>query len=149
MNFTEENILLNVERATKEELLQFISEYALEIGVATNVKEVMEDFLQREKEVSTGFTHGIAIPHAKSVAVTKCFVLYIRTKEGIDWGTLDESAVTDVFAVFVPKENSSALHLKVISSLAEELIEPEFIEVIRCLNTSSELANYLNKKLRK
>lgn len=118
MEFTKENILLDIEASSKDKLLHMISEYANQRGVVTNTIEVFDAFIKREDENSTGLQDGFAIPHAKCDGVVIPTVLYIRTKESIEWETFDESEVKHVFALLVPKKDSGTIHLVMLSKLA-------------------------------
>mgnify|MGYP000349830141 FL=1 len=80
------------------------------------------DFLEREKEFSTGLQDGFAIPHARTDNVKKVTVMFLRNKDGIDWQTLDDEPVKYIFALLVPKQSAGDVHLKMISSLATALI---------------------------
>ena len=61
----EEYIFFDVDAASKEELLDFISEKALEFGITDSKEGLKDAFLKREEEYTTGLQDGFAIPHAK------------------------------------------------------------------------------------
>ncbi|MGO3074037.1 MAG: PTS sugar transporter subunit IIA [Pseudolactococcus laudensis] len=147
MDVTKENILLDLAGFSKADILNRISDYAFKINVVNNVTQTYLEFIHRENEVSTGFTKGIAIPHAKTDAVLKPTILYIRLRDAVDWSTLDDSLVTDIFALLVPEHHIENLHLKMISILASELMEEEFMETIRNLSKKEDIANYLMNKM--
>ena len=62
----EEYIFFDVDAASKEELLDFISEKALEFGITDSKEGLKDAFLKREEEYTTGLQDGFAIPHAKT-----------------------------------------------------------------------------------
>ena len=62
----EEYIFLDVDVSSKEQLLDFVSEKALKMGITDNKEGLKSDFLKREAEYSTGLQNEFAIPHAKS-----------------------------------------------------------------------------------
>ena len=49
----EEYIFLDVDVASKEQLLDFVSEKALKMGITDNKEGLKSDFLKREAEYST------------------------------------------------------------------------------------------------
>ena len=102
MKFEKEDVLLNVNVADKESLLKKISEYAEEIGFTNDPEGLLGSFKKREEEYSTGLQDGFAIPHAKSEAVERVGIIYVRLEKPIEWKTYDNKPVTDVFALMVP-----------------------------------------------
>ena len=105
------------------------------------------DFLEREKEFSTGLQDGFAIPHARTDNVKKVTVMFLRNKDGIDWQTLDDEPVKYIFALLVPKQSAGDVHLKMISSLATALLEDEFKDTIISSNDKAELTRYILKMM--
>ena len=105
------------------------------------------DFLEREKEFSTGLQDGFAIPHARTDNVKKVTVMFLRNKNGIDWQTLDDQPVKYIFALLVPKQSAGDVHLKMISSLATALLEDEFKDTIISSNDKAELTRYILKMM--
>lgn len=56
----EEYIFLDVDVASKEQLLDFVSEKALKMGITDNKEGLKSDFLKREAEYSTGLQNEFA-----------------------------------------------------------------------------------------
>ncbi|WP_026893269.1 PTS sugar transporter subunit IIA [Lacrimispora aerotolerans] len=142
----EEYLFFDVDVRTKEEALNFISQKALELGLTDNAEGLKKDFLKREEEFSTGLQDGFAIPHAKSDFAKKLGVFYVRCKSSISgWETMDDRAVTDLFALIVPKESADNEHLMMISRLATGLLEEEFKETVKTASHKGELMGYLKR----
>lgn len=147
MDFEEENILLDVIVTSKEELFNFIADYAYKLGYISDVVKTRMAFIEREEEYSTGLQDGFAIPHAKSSAVVKPTVLFIRLNQEIEWETFDDSAVKNVFALMVPKEDGGTVHLEMLSRLATALLEDEFIKHIQRLDDKKQLVALIKKEM--
>lgn len=144
--FKDEYLFFDVDINTKTEALKFISHKALELGLTDDEDGLLGDFLKREEEFSTGLQDGFAIPHAKSDFAKKIAILYVRAKNNISgWETLDDSVVTDMFALIVPKENAGNEHLMMISKLATSLLEDDFKAKIKTSDNKAELAEYISK----
>ena len=103
MDFTEENILLDVVVASQSELFKSVARYAEKLGFVKDVEKVYEAFVERESEYSTGLQDGFAIPHAKSPYVLAPTVLFIRLENELEWETFDESRVKKYFCFACPK----------------------------------------------
>ena len=65
-------------------------------------QEILDALEAREHTMSTGIGLGIAIPHASSSRVTQVVAAFGRSKEGIEFGSLDHTPVRFVvlFVVF-------------------------------------------------
>ena len=147
MKFEKEDVLLNVNVADKESLLKKISEYAEEIGFTNDPEGLLGSFKKREEEYSTGLQDGFAIPHAKSEAVERVGIIYVRLEKPIEWKTYDNKPVTDVFALMVPPKNAGNTHLKMLANLSTALLEDDFKQNLKTLNDSQEIAKYIRKKI--
>lgn len=144
--FKEKYVFFDTNVTTKNEALEFISDRALDLGLTDNKDGLLKDFLKREEEFSTGLQDGFAIPHAKSDYAKKVAIIYVGCKNTIDeWETLDDSSVTNLFALIVPKENAGNEHLMMISKLAASLLDDEFKTFVKSANDKSKLTEYILK----
>lgn len=144
----EEYIFLDEDLATKEDALKFISHQAINLGLTDDENGLLEDFQKREKEFSTGLQGGFAIPHAKSDYAKKAAILYVSCKHELKgWETLDETAVTHLFALIVPKTSAGEEHLMMISKLATSLLEDEFKDNLKSISDKEELKEYILKNM--
>ena len=90
---------------------------------------------------------GFAIPHARSNHVKKAAILYLRTDEAIEWGTMDDKKVNYLFSLLVPEQNEGNLHLQMISKLATCLLEDEFKNTVKSATNKLELKDYILKNM--
>lgn len=139
---------MNIEAETKKEALEFVSEKAEELKLTDNKEGLLGAFINREEEFSTGLQGGFAIPHAKSEYAQKAAVLYVRLKKPLlDWETMDDQPVTELFALIVPEANAGNDHLMMISKLATSLLEDDFKDTLKSLTQKTMLKNYIIKIL--
>ena len=144
----EEYIFFDVVAASKEELLDFISEKALEFGITDSKEGLKDAFLKREEEYTTGLQDGFAIPHAKTEYAKETAVFFVKCKNQLDWGTLDDTKVNYAFALIVPKEAAGNEHLMMISQLATNLLEDEFRDEVKSATDKSVLKEYILKNMK-
>ncbi|MDR2371443.1 MAG: cation:proton antiporter, partial [Treponema sp.] len=64
-----ENVITDLVGDTKEEIIAELVDVLDKNGKLKNRGEVLEDVFRREKTMSTGMEHGIALPHAKTDGV--------------------------------------------------------------------------------
>ncbi len=74
---------------TQKSALKKIADLALSLDYITNSEELIQAFLAREQESTTGFEDGIAIPHARIKSIKTPAILILRTNNGVDWKAID------------------------------------------------------------
>jgi len=79
--------------------------------------DVQHEILEREKIMSTGVGKGIALPHAKTNAITGSIGALALLSEPVDFNSLDEKPVNIVF-LLVGLENNVGLHLRLLSNIS-------------------------------
>ncbi len=130
MMFNPEHITLDMKGVTQKDVLRELADLANRLGRVTRADKLVENYLQREKESTTGFGNGIAIPHTKSDNVLQPTILFGRTKNAIDWNSLDGKAVQTVISLLVPLKES-AVHLKLLAKLSRQLVHPDFVHTLK------------------
>ena len=99
---------------------------AARTGKVTDPAAVATSALAREATVSTGLGDGIAIPHAKTDAVSEPVVVYARSRAGIDWSSRDGIPASELFLIAVPEHAAGDTHLKIMSALSRKLVNAQF-----------------------
>ncbi len=106
-------------------------------GRATDAEALYADAWDREQKDETGLPGGIAIPHAKSAAVTTPSLAFARLKPGVDFGAPDGAADL-VFLIAAPADAAEA-HLAVLSKLARSLMQEDFTAGLRAASSDDEV----------
>lgn len=133
-----DRVVLNTEFSKKEEALSFISGQMEELGVVERKEDFLEALHEREAQGTTGLTDGFAIPHGKALKVKSAAVVYVRNANGIEWETLDESLVTDIFALAIPQDGSDE-HLDNLIAISTSLMDEEVCERLRAVENEEEI----------
>lgn len=81
--------------------------------------------LDREKLGTTGIGDGIAIPHGKLDDLDEVIVMVGRSKEGVDFESLDGKPCTIFFLVLAP-EQVAGMHLRVLAQISRILKDETF-----------------------
>lgn len=127
--------------------MRLIASKAKECDLTDNEQEIYQSFLDREAEFSTGLPDRFAIPHAKTNFAKRVGILYFRLNKPVDWQSLDDELVTDLFALIVPEKNAGKDHLQMISALATALLDDKFKYNLRSLDDPAQLADLINKNM--
>lgn len=126
-----ENVFVGQSLQTREDVLRFIADRAVELGVADDADVVYDAFVAREEMGETGMTDGFAVPHAKSTAITQACVLVVKNDHVIDWPSFDDKPVDIMIALLVPDGEAGTTHIKLLSKTAVLLMKDEFKALVR------------------
>ncbi|MGD3111746.1 fructose-specific PTS transporter subunit EIIC [Streptomyces sp. YGL11-2] len=110
----------------KEAAIREMAELAACGGSVTDVAELVRVALTREAQGTTGLGEEIAVPHAKTDAVTAPVVAFARSADGIDWGSLDGTLARLVFLIAVPRAAAGDEHLRILALLSRKLTDADF-----------------------
>ena len=116
-------------------------------GRVRDVQTYVDAVWAREQETGgTGMESGIAIPHAKSTAVTTPSVAFGRSEQGVDFGAEDGSAADLIFLIAAP-EGADDLHVRVLSRLARRLIHEQFRTALREASSPEDVYQVIRKEV--
>lgn len=143
-----ENVFVAEDFASRDEALSFVSNQAVKAGVASDADAVMNAFLAREAEGTTGMMEGFAIPHAKSDAITEAAVIVVKDDSGVTgWDTMDGAPVNVAIALLIPGAQAGTTHLKILSKVAEALMDEDFRATVKGSTNAAEIAKTINARL--
>ncbi|GAB6113449.1 PTS sugar transporter subunit IIA [Desulfomicrobium escambiense] len=111
-------------RTKKEVLAELVSSLPAKFpGVDAN--RVAQVLMDRELLGTTGIGDGIAIPHGKLDSLGQVMVIVGRSREGVDFASLDHKPATIFFTVLAPS-NVVGLHLKILATISRLLKDTGF-----------------------
>lgn len=114
-----------------EELVSHLAQYEAKV----NKEELLKVLLEREKLGSTGINDGVAIPHGKLQNIDKLLAVFGRSREGVDFGALDNKP-SHLFFLLVAPESSAGTHLKALARISRIAQNETFRE--RCMKTKTK-----------
>lgn len=143
-----ENVFVAEDFASRDEALSFVSNQAVKAGIAGDADAVMNAFLAREAEGTTGMMEGFAIPHAKSDAISEAAVIVVKDESGVTgWDTMDGAPVNVAIALLIPGAQAGTTHLKILSKVAEALMDEDFRATVKGSSDAAEIAKTINARL--
>ncbi|EFL32556.1 PTS system, fructose-specific IIABC component [Streptomyces viridochromogenes DSM 40736] len=125
---TQETVKVELGADGKESAIREMSELLSRTGKVADVDELVACALRREAQGTTGLGEEIAIPHAKTDAVTEPVVGFARSAEGVEWGSLDGTKARLVFMIAVPEAAAGDEHLRILALLSRKLMDAGFRE---------------------
>jgi PTS system nitrogen regulatory IIA component len=82
--------------------------------------EVIAVLQEREKLGSTGIGDGVAIPHGKLTGIPELRLVFGRSREGVDFESMDGQPAYLFFLLIAPEE-SVGVHLKTLAKISKLL----------------------------
>lgn len=142
------NVFMGQDFSGRDEVLAFISNKAVELGIADDADALVASFLVRESEGTTGMMDGFAIPHAKSPTVKRPAVIVVKGDSGVgEWDTMDNEPVEVAIALLIPASEAGAEHLRLLSCVAEALMDDDFRESIKRAVDPEDVSALVNARL--
>ena len=141
--FAEDAINLHLKSTTKDAVLK-------ELSALLKLDEKSEGMLykmlkRRETLGSTGIGQSIAIPHCRSLVVSRLRVAFGRKLEGVDFKAIDDKPVHYFFLIVAPPLEVSNQYLPVLGKLAQFAKEPDVPERLARLNSAGEFLKLLEE----
>ncbi|MBT2546039.1 PTS sugar transporter subunit IIA [Streptomyces sp. ISL-44] len=125
---TERTVRTELASDSKEAAIREMAEMLAATGNVRDVDQLVRVTLAREAQGTTGLGEAIAIPHAKTDAVTRPTVGFARSGEGIEWGALDGTKARLIFMISVPEAAAGDEHLRILALLSRKLMDGGFRE---------------------
>ncbi|MWA11516.1 fructose-specific PTS transporter subunit EIIC [Streptomyces sp. BA2] len=125
---TEQTVKVQLDSADKDSAIREMANLLASTGKVDDVEELVRTALRREAQGTTGLGEEIAIPHAKTDAVTSPVVGFARSAEGIEWGALDGTKAKLIFMISVPEAAAGDEHLRILALLSRKLMDTGFRE---------------------
>ncbi len=142
-----ESVELNGSAGSKKEALEKMVQLMVNQGNIADPEEYKKKVFAREEEGSTGVGEGVAIPHAKTAAVTKPGLAFMRCADGVEFDSLDGLPAKLFFLIAAP-DSKDNVHLDVLSRLSTLLMDPDFIDGIMAVDSVDALYDLIGQKER-
>jgi fructose-specific phosphotransferase system IIA component len=122
-------ISLDLKGETKEEIIGELVDILDRRGRLEDRAQVLADVLQREKTMSTGMQHGIALPHGKTDGVRDIAIAVGIKKGGVDFESLDGEK-SRLFIMVVSPRKTSGPHIQFLAAIGGVLKDEKLREEI-------------------
>ncbi len=142
--FAEDAVQLELGGTTKDDILK---ELIGLLGLDEKNEQMLFKMLKRRENLgSTGIGRGIAIPHCRSLVVSKLRVAFGRKKAGIDFKAMDGQPVHFFFLIVAPPLEVSNQYLPVLGKIAQFSKEPDLPDRLLALTEPAQFMQLLEEK---
>lgn len=140
-----ELIITDLRGQTKEEVIQEMVDLLYRKDIIKDRDEILKSIWEREKIMSTGMQHGVAIPHCRTDSVNDLICVIGIKKTGVDFDSLDNQPAKIIILTISPK-NTPMPHVQLMSSIAQRLTK-ENRDIVINSNSIGEIYNIFVGKI--
>jgi nitrogen PTS system EIIA component len=101
---------------------------------------------RRENLGSTGVGRGIAIPHGRSLTVSRLRLAFGYCQAGVDFQAIDSRPVHGIFLIVAPPLEISNQYLPVLGKIAQFASRPDVPDRLSSLRSSTDFFHLLDEK---
>jgi nitrogen PTS system EIIA component len=142
--FSEDAISLELQSTSKDAALK---ELVGLLQLDEKAQGMLFKMLKRRETLgSTGIGQHIAIPHCRSLVVSRLRCVFGRNLAGIDFKAIDDQPVNYFFLIVAPPLEVSNQYLPVLGKIAQFAKEPDVPGRLAKLGTPAEFLSLLEEK---
>ncbi|MBW2280329.1 MAG: PTS sugar transporter subunit IIA [Deltaproteobacteria bacterium] len=130
--------LVDLKARTKKDTVRELTQALAASVEGLEEAGLMQMLLERERLGSTAMGDGIAIPHARLESLDRLLASFGRSRQGVDFDSLDGKPTHLFFLLVAPGAEGSA-HLLTLARLSRFLTNPAFREKLLQLDSVDEL----------
>ncbi|MGW7662805.1 fructose-specific PTS transporter subunit EIIC [Streptomyces sp. NPDC054756] len=127
-HLTERTVRVRLDASDKADAIREMAALLARSGRVVDEDELVATALRREEQGTTGLGEEIAVPHAKTDAVSAPVVGFARSAEGVEWDSPDGTRARLVFMIAVPEAAAGDEHLRILTLLSRRLTDAGFRE---------------------
>lgn len=122
-----QTISVGLPGTTKPEVLNNLIDLLQGHPLVQDLETIRTAVFEREEMMSTGVGKGLALPHAKTAAVTDTVAAFAVAREPVPFGAIDNQPVRLLF-LLVGTEAAKSQHIKVLSRVSRLMNREAFRE---------------------
>ncbi len=141
---TDSPVSLDLKSDTKEAIITELIDLLDQAGKLPDRGAALAAVLEREKKMSTGMQHGIAIPHGKTETVDNVVAAVGVKTPGIDFDSIDKIPAT-IFILTVSPKDRSGPHIRFLAEISRLLDNNGVRDRIVNASTEDEIIGILTE----
>lgn len=114
---TRETICLNLKGTSKDEIIGELLDILVKAGKVKDREAALSSIMDRERKMSTGMKHGIAIPHGKTSAVGDLVACIGISAKPVDFDSLDHEPCR-IFIMTISPIDKTGPHLQFLAEVS-------------------------------
>ena len=145
-HFVVDAVVLDLTSTDRNGVIKELVHSLVEAGsiAAKEEEAVCRAIIQREKQGTTGFGKGVAVPHAKHPGINKMIATIGRSINGVDFAALDRAPVYVVTLLLSPADKPDD-HLASMECIFRYLQRDNFRRFVRQAETKEEIGELVRE----
>jgi len=139
-----ELVQIGLEGTTKREIIEGLVDLACKSGKVSDRQAALDAVLEREKKMSTGMQHGIAIPHAKTDTVNELVACIAISAEPVEFESLDGKP-SRLFICTLSPTNRSGPHIQFLAEVSKLLSDESRRSLMLAAKTPKDVIRILTR----
>ena len=131
-----------LESKDKPDVLRELVQILKDAGEIEDFDMVLKDVQNREDKMSTGLEKGIAVPHAKTEAVSSLKLAIGIAPEGIDFDAMDKEPSKLFFLLLAPPGQAGP-HVEALSEIAKLAHSTSFCKALIHADNAREVVELM------
>jgi mannitol/fructose-specific phosphotransferase system IIA component (Ntr-type) len=142
--FSPDSLTFNLRGGNKDEVLaELVGLLRMDERSTGTLLRIIQ---RRENLGSTGIGRGIAIPHCRSLVVSRLRLAFGARQEGIEYQAIDGKPVSHFFLIVAPPLEVSNQYLPVLGRIAQFAKEPDVPDRLGGLRSPDDFWHLLEEK---
>jgi PTS system nitrogen regulatory IIA component len=142
--FSPDALTFNLRGSSKDEILaELVGLLRMDERSTGTLLRIIQ---RRENLGSTGIGRGIAIPHCRSLVVSRLRLAFGRRAEGVEYQAIDGKPVCHFFLIVAPPLEISNQYLPVLGKIAQFAKEPDVPDRLNELLSPDDFWRLLEEK---
>jgi PTS system nitrogen regulatory IIA component len=142
--FSPDALTFNLRGSSKDEILaELVGLLRMDERSTGTLLRIIQ---RRENLGSTGIGRGIAIPHCRSLVVSRLRLAFGRRAEGVEYQAIDGKPVCHFFLIVAPPLEISNQYLPVLGKIAQFAKEPDVPDRLNALGSPEDFWRLLEEK---
>jgi len=138
-----DNIVLQVEVSSKNELLKYLSDLAVENKVAIDSELLYGKYLLRERSSSTALGDGVSLPHIQDASIKRTTMMVVKLANPIEWDSNEKIDV--VISLLTSDSEVKFEHVTYLATISKLLLNSTFSQSLKSIQDKDDLLKLFNK----
>ncbi|MFA5863887.1 MAG: PTS sugar transporter subunit IIA [Phycisphaerae bacterium] len=141
-----EAIIADLQAKDRDGVVKEMVDKLVEVGRlgAKEAPEIIKSIIKREKQGSTGFGKGVAVPHVKHTGSKSLVATIGRSSGGVDFAALDRAPVYIVVLLLSSPDNPEE-HLQAMETIFRHLQRDNFRKFLRQAQNVGQIIELINE----
>jgi mannitol/fructose-specific phosphotransferase system IIA component (Ntr-type) len=140
-----EIIKVPLKATTQPDVIRELVETLKEAGQIENTEIVYDAVMAREAQCSTGLEQEIAVPHAKTDAVSDLMLAIGIAPHGVDTGALDGQPSKIFFLMLAPPDKAGP-HIEALADIARIADSPMFLRQLIAVTSPEQMVELFSEE---